>query len=285
MNGRDYTFELPPSQRNPWADALATGAYDDADLDYYEEQRHDIEVTFVGYEQTLIITLPIAPEPLARFREIQMPERGREAELMHRATFVDEAHDPLTVMYGRWEPTMVRKRTEIERVRRKLRDAQQAAVAGGERAARPPQSATTEADEGQDRAMDEAPAARRVEADAPPTVEPTAAPEGVGQPEAGSEGSPGERDGVGATEGTGWGRLRILEQGRTLLYANSSYEFRGEKRWGLVQKLIDAQGAYTNLGKNPKGVFRTGKALEFFDAAIEAEGRGRNGTGRYRIKP
>lgn len=79
--------------------------------------------------------------------------------------------------------------------------------------------------------------------------------------------------------------VNIVKDGFLLEYGDKAYSFKGEKRWEMVMKLNDAKGKYIRLGKGVKALFASNEqAKAFFDAAVEAEGRGINGTGRYRLK-
>ena len=90
------------------------------------------------------------------------------------------------------------------------------------------------------------------------------------------------REVVPAHAGTG---VNIVKDGFLLEYGDKAYSFKGEKRWEVVMKLNDAKGKYIRLGKGVKALFASNEqAKAFFDAAVEAEGRGINGTGRYRLK-
>lgn len=88
------------------------------------------------------------------------------------------------------------------------------------------------------------------------------------------------------TEETGFAnRVRIIQDGAALEYGGKTYVFGGNKRWQIVRQLIAAAGEYVECGKGLKGYFAKHKeAKAFFDSAVEAEGLGRKGTGRYRLK-
>lgn len=87
------------------------------------------------------------------------------------------------------------------------------------------------------------------------------------------------------TEETGVNRVAIIRDGAVLEYGGKTYNFNGAKRWGLVRALMAAKGEYVECGKGLKGYFAKHKeAKAFFDSAVEAEGLGRKGTGRYRLK-
>ena len=80
-------------------------------------------------------------------------------------------------------------------------------------------------------------------------------------------------------------RLQVISPGEALSYCGTIYKFKGEKRWEFVQTLMTANGDYVDCGKGLKGFFSSSKeARAFFDAAIEAEAAGRNGTGRYKLR-
>jgi len=82
--------------------------------------------------------------------------------------------------------------------------------------------------------------------------------------------------------GTG---LNVVKAGCVLEFGTKTYSFKGEKRWEVVMKLNEAKGKYVFLGKGVKALFASNEqAKAFFDSAVEAEGQGINGTGRYRLK-
>mgnify|MGYP000931486973 FL=1 len=79
--------------------------------------------------------------------------------------------------------------------------------------------------------------------------------------------------------------FEVVEDGQLVRYGGKTFCFGGVRRWDIVTKLIGANGKYVFLGKGVKALFaKHGQAKAFFDAAVEAEGQGINGTGRYRLK-
>lgn len=91
-----------------------------------------------------------------------------------------------------------------------------------------------------------------------------------------------DRDSAAGSVETG---VNVVKDGAVLEFGSKTYSFKGEKRWDVVTKLIRAKGKYVPLGKGIKALFaKHEQALAFFDAAVEAEGQGINGTGRYRLK-
>ena len=93
-------------------------------------------------------------------------------------------------------------------------------------------------------------------------------------------------DGCDETEETeSANKIRIIQDGAALEYGGKAYVFGGKKRWQIVRQLIAADGDYAECGKGMKAVFvNTAQAKAFYVAAVEAEGIGRKGTGRYRLK-
>ena len=80
-------------------------------------------------------------------------------------------------------------------------------------------------------------------------------------------------------------RCQVIREGEALRFDEKPYTFGGAKRWRNIIVLITANGAYVKCDKKLKGFFSKDKeANAFYEAAIEAEGQGRNGTGRYRMK-
>ncbi len=81
------------------------------------------------------------------------------------------------------------------------------------------------------------------------------------------------------------GKIKVIRDGAVLEYGGKTYSFGGYKRWEFVRALIAANGDYVNCEKGLKALFaNTAQAKAFYDAAVEAEGLGRKGTGRYRLK-
>ena len=108
------------------------------------------------------------------------------------------------------------------------------------------------------------------------------------------DGGPKTEDGAGqkkvgvepGTEASGDSlKIRVIQKGSALEYGGKTYYFGGYVRWEYVMKLIASNGEYTELGKGVKSYFAKSKQAEaFYDAAIEPEGQGIKGTGRYRLK-
>ena len=99
----------------------------------------------------------------------------------------------------------------------------------------------------------------------------------------------GEQAAEAAENGRGKGKrdcvFRVIRDGESLEYSHKTYLFAGARRWKYVRKLADARGGYVPCGKGLKGYFAKNKeAKAFFEAAVRAEGTGRNGTGRYKLK-
>lgn len=92
--------------------------------------------------------------------------------------------------------------------------------------------------------------------------------------------------GCEGTEETGFANgVRVIQDGAALEYGGKTYVFGGNKRWLIVRRLIAAAGDYAECGKGLKAQFANHpQAKAFYEAAIEAEGLGRKGTGRYRLK-
>jgi hypothetical protein len=79
--------------------------------------------------------------------------------------------------------------------------------------------------------------------------------------------------------------VNVVKAGCVLEFGTKTYSFKGKRRWDIATKLIGAKGKYVFLGKGVKALFASNEqAKAFFDAAVEAEGQGINGTGRYRLK-
>jgi len=81
------------------------------------------------------------------------------------------------------------------------------------------------------------------------------------------------------------GKLVILEWNKSLKYGANYFKINGEKRWGDIRALLDANGAYVKLEKGFPQRFAKNAAYDFRQCATEPEEPGRKGTGRYRIKP
>lgn len=77
----------------------------------------------------------------------------------------------------------------------------------------------------------------------------------------------------------------MLRRGESVEFDGKVYCFGGEKRWKNIERMEAAAGAYVVCDARFKSFFAKDKeAKGFYEAAIEAEGRGRKGTGRYRLK-
>jgi hypothetical protein len=97
--------------------------------------------------------------------------------------------------------------------------------------------------------------------------------------------SVGVCEGEGRENGHEAGVCRVIRNGEALIYDQKTYQFRGIKRWKYIRKLVAARGDYVACGKNLKSYFANNKeARAFFEASVRAEGTGRNGTGRYKLK-
>ena len=95
----------------------------------------------------------------------------------------------------------------------------------------------------------------------------------------------GAEDGAGRKTAIGGKKIKIVQDGVALEYDGHFYEIRGKIRWEAIRKLIEADGEYVEFDRGFKSLFAHSKgATAFFDAAVEAEGQGRNGTHRYRLK-
>jgi hypothetical protein len=80
-------------------------------------------------------------------------------------------------------------------------------------------------------------------------------------------------------------RCKVMREGESLSFDGKPYTFVGRARWRNVMRMLAANGEYVKCDKKLKGFFSKDKeANAFYEAAIEAEGQGRNGTGRYRMK-
>ena len=101
-----------------------------------------------------------------------------------------------------------------------------------------------------------------------------------------SEGGGSQGSAVSGNGGAAAGkRIKVVRYGAALEYDGHFYEFKGAKRWEPVEKLIEADGKYVEFGRGFKSLFaHSAGATAFFEAAVEAEGQGRNGTHRYRLK-
>ncbi len=80
-------------------------------------------------------------------------------------------------------------------------------------------------------------------------------------------------------------KIKVIRDGWALDYDGRIYQFGGKKRWEAVRKLIEADGEYVMVERGFNSLFvNNPDAVAFFEAAVEAEGQGRNGTHRYRLK-
>ena len=81
------------------------------------------------------------------------------------------------------------------------------------------------------------------------------------------------------------GKLVMLEWYKCLKYDGEFFKINGEERWDDIRALVDANGEYVKLEEGFPQRFAQGDARRFRMVATEAEGVGRNGTKRYKIKP
>ena len=81
------------------------------------------------------------------------------------------------------------------------------------------------------------------------------------------------------------GKLVILELNKCLKYDGEHFTIHGDERWNDIRALMDANGEYVELEDGFPQRFAQGDARRFRMVATEAEGVGRNGTKRYKIKP
>lgn len=80
-------------------------------------------------------------------------------------------------------------------------------------------------------------------------------------------------------------QVRVIREKEAIAIDTKTYTFSGKKRWLHINSLLEADGEYVKTVKNFKSLFaKNSEAKAFFERAIEAENRGRNGTGRYRLK-
>ena len=77
----------------------------------------------------------------------------------------------------------------------------------------------------------------------------------------------------------------MLEWYKCLKYDGEFFKINGEERWDDIRALVDANGEYVKLEEGFPQRFAQGDARRFRMVATEAEGVGRNGTKRYKIKP
>ena len=95
-------------------------------------------------------------------------------------------------------------------------------------------------------------------------------------------GAAGAADGNADTPST---KFRVIREGEAAEYGGRTYSFGGVKRWSNIARLVQANGAFVACDRQLKKFFSKDKeAKAFYEAAVEAEGRGRKGTGRYRLK-
>lgn len=81
------------------------------------------------------------------------------------------------------------------------------------------------------------------------------------------------------------GKLVILEWNKCLKYDGELFTIHGDERWNDIRTLMEAKGEFVKLEKGFPQRFAKNDAQRFKKLATEPEGPGRNGTGRYRIKP
>jgi hypothetical protein len=81
------------------------------------------------------------------------------------------------------------------------------------------------------------------------------------------------------------GKLVILEWHKCLKYDGELFTIHGDERWNDIRTLMEAKGEFVKLEKGFPQRFAKNDAQRFKKLATEPEGPGRNGTGRYRIKP
>lgn len=81
------------------------------------------------------------------------------------------------------------------------------------------------------------------------------------------------------------GKLVILELNKCLKYDGELFTIHGDERWNDIRTLMEAKGEFVKLEKGFPQRFAKNDAQRFKKLATEPEGPGRNGTGRYRIKP
>lgn len=81
------------------------------------------------------------------------------------------------------------------------------------------------------------------------------------------------------------GKIKVIREGEALSFDGKPYTFGGRSRWRNVLRMLAAHGDYVKCDKGLKALFANNtEASAFFETAIEAEGRGRNGTRCYRLK-
>ncbi len=80
------------------------------------------------------------------------------------------------------------------------------------------------------------------------------------------------------------GKLAVIEWDKCLRYDGEVFNIQGVERWRDIRALLDARGEYVKLEKGFPQRFAQGGARCFRMIATEAEGPGRKGTGRYKIK-
>ena len=109
---------------------------------------------------------------------------------------------------------------------------------------------------------------------------------GVGGKAVGGSGTAGAARETAAAGMAGTaGRIKVIREGESLEYDGKKYAFGGSARWRNMGRMATARGEFVACDKGLKGLFANNKeAKAFYDAAIEAEGLGRNGTGRYRLR-
>lgn len=80
------------------------------------------------------------------------------------------------------------------------------------------------------------------------------------------------------------GKMAVIEWNKCLRYDGEVFNIQGVERWRDIRTLLDARGEYVKLEKGFPQRFAQGGARRFRMIATEAEGAGRKGTGRYKIK-
>ena len=80
------------------------------------------------------------------------------------------------------------------------------------------------------------------------------------------------------------GKLVVIEWDKSLRYDGELFCIQGGERWRDIRALLDGRGDYVKLDKGFPQRFAQGGARRFRMIATEAEGAGRKGTGRYKIK-
>lgn len=81
------------------------------------------------------------------------------------------------------------------------------------------------------------------------------------------------------------GKFIIEKWGKSLFYNGKRYEFQGPARWKIIEQLYNGKGEYVELdATNPAAAFSGSKIVSsFYQLAVEAEGKRKAGTGKYRL--